>query len=263
MPINLSGEGGLMPTATGPTMDAIEQVLIAGDLEQLSAGQRLSYYNRVCQSLGLNPLTQPFEYIRLNNKLRLYAKRDATDQLRKRDGISVTITARELIEGVYVVTARATTPDGRADESTGAVPIEGLKGEFRANSMMKCETKAKRRVTLSICGLGLLDETEVEPAIDMPAPPALPPPTDMPPTNIDTISLVAEQRAAGKAFWVITLTNGFIAVTRDAALADAADQLRRDRKRVELVYTAQKDAKLKPLLQQIVVVADEVPESEQ
>ena len=28
--------------------------------------------------------------------------------------------------------------------------------------MMKAETKAKRRVTLSICGLGMLDETEVE-----------------------------------------------------------------------------------------------------
>jgi hypothetical protein len=27
---------------------------------------------------------------------------------------------------------------------------------------MKAETKAKRRVTLSICGLGFLDETEVE-----------------------------------------------------------------------------------------------------
>jgi hypothetical protein len=27
--------------------------------------------------------------------------------------------------------------------------------------MMKAETKAKRRVTLSICGLGMLDETEV------------------------------------------------------------------------------------------------------
>ena len=27
--------------------------------------------------------------------------------------------------------------------------------------MMKAETKGKRRVTLSICGLGMLDETEV------------------------------------------------------------------------------------------------------
>src|SRR5690606_24912460 len=31
-----------------------------------------------------------------------------------------------------------------------------------ANAYMKAETKAKRRVTLSICGLGWLDETETE-----------------------------------------------------------------------------------------------------
>ena len=31
-----------------------------------------------------------------------------------------------------------------------------------ANAFMKAETKAKRRVTLSICGLGILDETEIE-----------------------------------------------------------------------------------------------------
>jgi hypothetical protein len=31
-----------------------------------------------------------------------------------------------------------------------------------ANALMKAETKAKRRVTLSICGLGMLDESEVE-----------------------------------------------------------------------------------------------------
>jgi hypothetical protein len=31
-----------------------------------------------------------------------------------------------------------------------------------ANALMKAETKAKRRVTLSIAGLGWLDETELE-----------------------------------------------------------------------------------------------------
>ena len=61
-----------------------------------------------------------------------------------------------------MVTAKATTKEGRIDASTGAVAIESLKGEARANAMMKAETKAKRRVTLSICGLGLMDETEVE-----------------------------------------------------------------------------------------------------
>jgi hypothetical protein len=136
-------------------------VLIAGDLSMLNAEQRISYYRTVCESLALNPLTKPFEYIQLNGKLVLYAKRDCTDQLRQRDAISITITAREVIDDIYVVTVRARRPDGREDESTGAVNVAGLKGEAKANAFLKCETKAKRRVTLSICGLGMLDETEV------------------------------------------------------------------------------------------------------
>ena len=42
----------------------------------------------------------------------------------------------------------------------GVVSITGLKGENLANAMMKAETKAKRRATLSICGLGWMDEVE-------------------------------------------------------------------------------------------------------
>lgn len=141
---------------------AIEQALIGGDLSKLTPGQRVSYYNSVCASLELNPLTKPFAYITLNGKLTLYALKDCTEQLRHKRTISVTIVAREVVEDCYIVTARATTPQGRQDESIGAVPLAGLKGEARANAMMKAETKAKRRVTLSICGLGMLDETEVD-----------------------------------------------------------------------------------------------------
>jgi hypothetical protein len=39
--------------------------------------------------------------------------------------------------------------------------VGGLKGEALANAEMKAVTKAKRRLTLSICGLGWLDETEI------------------------------------------------------------------------------------------------------
>jgi hypothetical protein len=42
------------------------------------------------------------------------------------------------------------------------VPFGNLKGDALANALMKAETKAKRRVTLSIAGLGWLDETELE-----------------------------------------------------------------------------------------------------
>jgi hypothetical protein len=144
------------------TATAIETALVVGDLSKLSVEARLSYYNNVCTSTGLNPLTKPFEYIVLNGKMVLYAKKDATDQLRRINKVSLTIVSRELVEGVYVVVASATLPDGRKDESIGAVPVQNLKGADMANAIMKSETKAKRRVTLSICGLGFLDESEIE-----------------------------------------------------------------------------------------------------
>jgi hypothetical protein len=146
----------------------LERVLIAGDLARLQPNERVMYYKAVCESVGLNPLTKPFEYITLNGKLTLYARRDATDQLRQIKGVSIEIKAREVVEDCYIVTACAKIGT-RQDESIGAVTIGGLKGESRANAMMKAETKAKRRVTLSICGLGMLDETEVETITPIPA----------------------------------------------------------------------------------------------
>ena len=140
----------------------LDQVLIQGDLSTLSTEQKLGYYSRVCESLGLNPLTKPFAYIKLNSKEVLYATRDCTDQLRSIQKISMSIVSREVIEGIYVVTAKGRTLDGREDEATGAVSIDKLSGEMKANAFMKAETKAKRRLTLSICGLGFTDESEIE-----------------------------------------------------------------------------------------------------
>ena len=148
------------------TTNAIENALIKGDLAGLSSEQRLSYLKQVCDSVGLNMLTKPFEYIPLNGKLILYATRAATDQLRSVQKVSIKITAREKFDDIYIVTAQATNAEGRFDESTGAVNVAGLKGEALANAYLKAETKAKRRVTLSLCGLGLLDESEVETITD-------------------------------------------------------------------------------------------------
>lgn len=142
---------------------AIEQVVIGGDLSRLTPDQRVSYFRTVCDSLGLNPATKPFEYITLNGKLTLYATRAASEQLRKINGVSIFPLERTMLSdaGLYQVVARGRDQTGREDEASGVVTISGLKGEALANAMLKCETKAKRRLTLSICGLGFLDETEV------------------------------------------------------------------------------------------------------
>jgi hypothetical protein len=112
--------------------------------------------------VGLNYLTNPFSYIVLNGKLQLYAKKDAAEQLRKIHRVSIQIISKEIIGDAYVVHVKGRDKDGTEDEATGIVAISNIKGEALANAMLKAETKAKRRVTLSICGLGMLDENELE-----------------------------------------------------------------------------------------------------
>lgn len=148
----------------------LEDVVIRGDLSKLSQQEKLVYYKTVCDAVGVNPATRPFEYLTLKGRVVLYARRECTEQLRKRDNISICITAREKVGDTYVVIARAELPSGRSDESTGVVSIKGLQGDDLANALMKAETKAKRRVTLSICGMGILDETELDTIPDVKQP---------------------------------------------------------------------------------------------
>lgn len=142
--------------------EIMESVIIKGDLSKLSPEERSRYYMHVCKSVGLNPLTKPFEYISLNGKLTLYALRACTDQLRAIHKVSVESLEESERDGVFIVTAKMRNGEGRTDMAKGAVTIGSLKGDALANQIMKAETKAKRRATLSLCGLGFLDETEIE-----------------------------------------------------------------------------------------------------
>lgn len=146
-----------------PSSGVLEALVLSGDLSRMSEQQKVLYYRQLCDSLGLNWTTQPFAIIKFQGKEVMYAKKDCTEQLRKLHGISVTDLTTDMQPGsVYVVTCKMKDKEGKTDMSTGVVSIEGLKGEFLANALMKAETKAKRRATLSICGLGMLDETEIE-----------------------------------------------------------------------------------------------------
>jgi hypothetical protein len=144
--------------------DIVANVILNGDLSKLSGTQRVEYYNGYCSRLGLDPYTKPFDLLKLNGREILYCTRSGAQQLNKLHNVSHQITSREINEmaGVYVVTARASLPDGRFTESLGAANINGLKGDAWGNAAMKAETKAKRRATLDLLGLGVLDETEIE-----------------------------------------------------------------------------------------------------
>lgn len=133
-----------------------------GDLSELNEAEKTSYMRKLCEAVGLNPLTMPFLPLKLNGKEVFYATRNATDQLTNIHSLSRDIIKTETIEGVYIATAKVSGKDGRFEISTGAVAIKNLAGDALANALMKAETKAKRRGTLSYCGLGFLDESEID-----------------------------------------------------------------------------------------------------
>lgn len=137
------------------------EAAVTGDWSKLAPDQRIQLYGAVCKSMGLNPLTQPFGWFSQGGKLVLYAFKGATDQLRKLNGVNVVSVEQEETGGLLVTTVKVRDAAGREDMDIGAVPFGDLKGEARANALMKSITKAKRRATLSLVGLGLLDESEV------------------------------------------------------------------------------------------------------
>ena len=166
--------------------EALNRALMVGDLSKLSPADRTQYYLALCQSVGLNWLTRPFIVLKTqDNSMQWYATVGCAEQLRKRDRVSMRILGREITaDGMYIVTVEASTPDGRTEQSQGIVTLaeprlawrknaqgEQIKteertssgdpimvplyGKSRENSMMRAESKAKRRATMAICGLGI------------------------------------------------------------------------------------------------------------
>lgn len=143
--------------------DTLQKVIINNDLSNLSPIEKVQYIKHVCNSLSLNPLTKPIQLIKFQGREIMYFAKDATEQLRKINNVSVDRLESKLInDSIYIVTAYASIDGKRTDSATGVISILGMKGEMLSNAMMKAETKAKRRVTLSICGLGHMDECEVK-----------------------------------------------------------------------------------------------------
>ncbi|MBX0290983.1 hypothetical protein K3G63_11065 [Hymenobacter sp. HSC-4F20] len=180
--------------AASASVDTIQRLVLGGDLSKMDAKARVTYYIQLCESLKLNPYTQPFQILRLSGKEVLYATKSCTEQLRKQNKVSVTKLEHRTENGLMVVTCSVKDKTGRTDASTGAVVIENMKGEALANAYMKCETKAKRRATLSICGLGMMDESELDTIKDAETVPMPPLPTEQE-TSAEVVQQVPAQLA--------------------------------------------------------------------
>lgn len=146
-------------------------LILKGDISKLNDTEKVQYYHAICSRLGVDPMTKPFDYLVLQGKQTLYLNKGGAEQLNKVHRVSMSITDSKKVDDIYVVTARAEVPGyaektgvsgSRYNDSTGAVSVKGLYGDALCNAMMKAETKAKRRATIGLLGLAMLDETEVD-----------------------------------------------------------------------------------------------------
>lgn len=145
----------------------LKEIIMKGDLSKLTFEQRFDYANQLCALWKLDPLTKPFDWIDLDGKLTLYVNKGAMEQLRKIHGFSVTKIERVIEDLVCYVVAYGKDSSGREDVATGGVSLmnrygERLKGDQYVNAILKAESRAKRRLTLSMGGFGLPSEDDIE-----------------------------------------------------------------------------------------------------
>lgn len=142
----------------------VEKVITGGDLGQLTPEQRVRYYIQTCESLKLNWRTKPFDVVALRGQgaKTLYPNKGCAEQLAQIHNISVDLLEATTEQGVRIQKAKACLTNGRCATKTGAVPVDGLRGDAYANAVMKCETKAHRRAVLALVGLNMPDESELE-----------------------------------------------------------------------------------------------------
>lgn len=185
--------------------EKLHKLLFYGDISRFNDTQKNEYLFQLCRSLGLNPWTKPFDMIPTDKGVVVYANKGAGAQLRDLKAISVTKAYAGLLrlgngavdESIYEVEFEAEMADPRAPGGirrgvgVATVPIgfgkdTRLMGDALATAIMKCWTKAERRVTLAISGLGFMDATEVDSMIsdrkDTPAAPQRRAPRALPTT---------------------------------------------------------------------------------
>lgn len=155
--------------------EIVAKLVLHGDLSQLTQTERVAYYVHRCDLLGIDPGEKPFELLLLDGKLMLYAGKACANALTRINRLSVAIVSTQFDGDLVTVVARAQDPNGRFSDDVAVLDLSDIsvtggqtnkgkwvKGIGRPNAIMKAATKAKRRAVLSLTGLGVLDDTEVD-----------------------------------------------------------------------------------------------------
>lgn len=147
---------------------ALDHYLGTGDLSRLQPEQRAALYLEVCRSLRINARTRPLDWIEFwdpdtkAKKLTLYPNKTCTDQLAYLHKIRVRLAEEKTVGTLFKVVLEGTMPDGRQETNVAYLDLtdaqgQPLRGQKYGNALMKCHTKAKRRLVLGMVGMSIPD----------------------------------------------------------------------------------------------------------
>lgn len=143
---------------------ALLHYLGTGDLSKLSGEQRKALYKRTCDSLGINSLTRPFEWVEFydpdtkGKKLVLYPRAACADQLAYQHRIRVEVLDEKNVGTLHKVEMRGTLPNGRTETNVAYLDLTDrdgnpLRNQRLGNAYMKARTKCKRRLVFGMVGM--------------------------------------------------------------------------------------------------------------
>lgn len=138
---------------------------VEGNGFTLNEADRTFYLQQYCKHLGLSPIGEPLRWHSSYNKktgqtvMTVYATSKASKQLIEKNKISIKRTDRWDDSENYYVEVEASIGEQKV-VNAGFCAKNGFLSS--GNAQIASYTKAMRRAVLTICGTGLLDETEIE-----------------------------------------------------------------------------------------------------
>lgn len=158
--------------------DIMQKFILKNDLSCLTMEEKLIFILNRCKDLKLDPRSQPIMIIKSKEKVgnsfvekeTPYISKSGGEQLAKVHQVSVLDTEEKILDDVFIVKAKVSLPNGRISQAIGVTPlfteydgkVTKITGAKKCNAMMVADTKARRRAVLSICGTGMIDESEID-----------------------------------------------------------------------------------------------------
>jgi hypothetical protein len=149
---------------------AVKEYFRSGNVAAMTDDERDYVRVKLCQKYDLDPILRPFDLISFNGGMKFYMTASATNQLANaksltREVLLLEVNAEQMLARC---TVKVSDTNGRAETANAFIAVSKflaptkenpvprkvlMDGEDLANALLKLETKAKRRATMSFFGV--------------------------------------------------------------------------------------------------------------